>query len=115
MKIAPLASFAKPAAEASTQDQTPRTRTASAGVPKRGLTSASFLKNRLSLAMAKKTRGAVRTTLLVELKVETRIAAATNFAAQGPRTARAALAAMASLCAACTGPSATGSATTEKR
>ncbi len=85
----------------------PNARIAAAGVPNRGLTSASFLKKRLSLAMAKKTRGAVSMTLLVELKVEIRIVAATNFPAQEPRTARAAVAAMASLCAACVGPSAT--------
>src|SRR5215467_9140023 len=107
MKIAPLASFAKPATDASTHDQTPKASTAAAGVPKRGCTSASFLKKRLSLAMAKKTRGAVSMTLLVELKVEIRIVAATNLPAQGPRTAQAAVAAMVLLCAACAGPRAT--------
>src|ERR1700676_3060014 len=107
MKIAPPANFANPAADANTQDHTPKATIAAAGVPNRGSISASFLKNRLSLAMAKKTRGAVSITLLVELKVEIRIIAATNFPAQGPRTTRAAVAAVASLAAACSGPSAT--------
>src|SRR5580700_9440271 len=115
MKTAPLASLANPAADASTHDHTPRARIAAAGVPKRGSTSASFLKKRLSLAMAKKTRGAVSITLLVELNVEIRIIAATSFPAQGPRTVRAAVAAIASLAAACAGPSATKYATTAKR
>src|SRR5271157_1596720 len=115
MKIAPPANFAKPAAEARMQDHNPSARIAAAGVPNRGSTSASFLKNRLSLAMAKKTRGAVSTTLLVELKVEIRIVAATSFPAHGPSTARAAVAAMASLAEACAGPSATRYATTANR
>src|SRR5260370_11348761 len=107
MKIAPLGSLANAAANASTHDHTPRARIAAAGVPKRGSTSASFLKNKLSLAMAKKTRGAVSITLFVELNVEIRIIAATSLPAQGPSTARAAVAAIASLAAACVGPSAT--------
>src|SRR5260221_288007 len=115
MKIAPPANFANPAADASTQDQAPSARMAAAGVPNRGSTSASFLKKRLSLAMAKKTRGAVSMTLLVELKVEIRIIAATSLPAQGPRTARAAVAAIASLAAACDGPSDAIAATTAKR
>src|SRR5216684_1265622 len=115
MKIAPPASFANPAADANTHDHTPSARTAAAGVPNRGSTSATFLKNRLSLAMAKKTRGAVSMTLLVELNVDINIIAATSFPAQGPSTARAAVAAIASLAAACAGPSATRYATTAKR
>src|SRR5271166_2860466 len=107
MKIAPPASFANPAAEASTQDHKPRARIAAAGVPNCGSTSASFLKNRLSLAMAKKTRGAVSMTLLVELKVEMRIVAATSMPAHGPSTDVAAAAAMVSLAAAARGPRAT--------
>jgi len=51
--------------------------------------------------MAKKTRGAVSITLFAELKVETRMAAATSLPAQPPSTALAAAAAMAeSVCSA---------------
>ena len=105
--MAPLASFSKPPASARMQDQTPSTEYAAAGVPNRGCTSASFLKNRLSLAIAKKTRGAVSITLLVELNVEIRIVAATSMPAHGPRTEVAAAAAMVLLAVAARGPSAT--------
>src|SRR5258708_30003995 len=115
MKIAPLASLANPAANASTHDQTPRARIAAAGVLKRGSTSASFLKNKLSLAMAKKTRGAVSMTLFVELNVEIRIIAATSFHAQRPSYAPAAMAAIASLAAAYARPSDHRQATTAQR
>src|SRR5580704_11124424 len=115
MKMAPLANFANPLADASTQDQTPRASTAAAGVPKRGCTSASFLKKSLSLAMAKKTRGAVRMTLLAELKVEIRMVKATSFAAQGPITWRAAVDAIVSVAAAAVGPSATRYAITANK
>jgi hypothetical protein len=62
------------------------------------------LKKRLSLAIAKKTREAVRMTLLVELKTEMRMVSAMNLPAQGPRTVEAAVAAMASLAVAAVGP-----------
>src|ERR1700739_2664902 len=96
--------MANPPTSARMQDQTPRTRMAAAGVPKRGWTSASFLKKRSSLAMAKKTRGAVSMTLLVELKVAMRMVAATNLPAHGPSTWEAGAAAIVSLAVAAREP-----------
>src|SRR4029077_19580074 len=106
MKITPPISSANLPALARTADQMPRAMTAFAGVRKRGWTSANSLKKRLSLAMAYKTRGAVRMTLLAALKVEMRMVQAMARPAQGPRTAVAAVAAMASLAVAPAGRSA---------
>src|SRR5262249_50945497 len=74
----------------STADQIAVATIAAAGVPKRGCTSASFAMNRRSRDIAKKRRGSVSIMPLDALKIETRITAATNFAAHGPSAALAA-------------------------
>src|SRR5262245_32095366 len=77
-----------------------------AGVPKRGCTSASFLKKRPSRAIAKKTRVQVSVELIEALNIETTITSAISLAAQGPTTASTASAATRGDFATASGPSA---------
>src|SRR5215469_34484 len=92
--------------QASTADQAPSARIAKAGVRKRGWTSASLRKKSPSFDIAKKTRGAVSATLLIELNTEIRMVSAISLADDGFSTAATAAAAIVSEAAARPGPSA---------